>query len=141
MNMFKPTTAKTPDEYILQISEPRRSEMRKLYEFIKKTIPDEEPFILAGMIGFVPYHYKYASGREGDWAIIALASQKNYISIYVCASDGKQYVAEKYKEKLPKASIGKSCIRFKKIADIDLTILEKIIKEGVETVKKSGMTL
>jgi hypothetical protein len=134
MNMFKPTTAKSPDEYINLIDEPRRSEIKKLHEFIRKTVPQFPPYIEAGMIGYGKYHYKYASGRQGDWALIALASQKNYISVYICASDGKQYVAEKYKAKLPKASIGKSCIRFKKVEDIELPVLRKIILEAASTV-------
>lgn len=130
MNMFKPTKAKTPAEYINLIAEPRKSEIKKLHQFIKKAVPKLKPYIQTGMIGYGKFHYKGASGREGDWAIIALASQKNYISVYVCATDGKQYLAETYKKRLPKASIGKSCVRFKKIEDIDWPVLEKLIREG-----------
>lgn len=135
--MFKSTTAVTPEEYIAKTDEPRRSQMQILYDLIRRILPDEKPFIMSGMIGFGHYHYKYASGREGDWMIIGLASQKNYISIYVCAvADNKKYVAENYKSQLPKASIGKSCIRFKKIEDIDLKVLEQIIIEGVNVQKR-----
>jgi hypothetical protein len=133
MNMFKPTSAKTPEEYIGLIEEPRKSEIEKLHKFIKKTVPGLRPHILVGMIGYGTFHYKSPSGREGDWSIIALASQKNYISVYICASDGKQYLPEKYKDKFPKANIGRSCIRFKLVEDIDLKVLEKIIKEAVKS--------
>ncbi len=113
--MFKPNTFKTPQEYISKIEDPmRRAEIQKLHDFIRKTVPDLKPFMIVGMIGYGTFHYKSPSGREGDWAIIALASNKNYISVYVCASDGKQYTAEKYAKELSPASIGKSCIRFKK---------------------------
>lgn len=88
------------------------------------------------MIGYGTYHYVYASGREGDWMKVALAQQKNYISVYVCASDGTQYIPEKHKADFPKASIGKSCIRFKKVEDIDLEKLKKVILEGIETFKE-----
>ncbi len=128
MNMFKPTSAKTPEEYIDLIEEPRKTEIKKLDEFIKKTVPDLKPFIIAGMIGYGSYHYKSKSGREGEWAVVALASQKNYISIYACGVVDGKYVAEGYKEKLPKANIGKSCIRFKKVSDIDLKVLAEILK-------------
>ena len=148
MNMFKKTNAKTPKEYIEMIAEPRKSEILKLFNFIQKILPNEKPFILVGMIGFVPFHYKSKSGREGDWSVIALASQKNYISLYVCAVDpdsmgtGKnQYVAEKYKNLLPRANIGRSCIRFKKMDDIDMKILEKVIREGVESASKHGFAI
>ncbi len=128
--MFKPTAAKTPEEYIQLIDEPRKSQIEKLHRFILQTVPEQKPFILSGMIGYGKYHYKYESGREGEWALFALASQKNYISIYACAANGNDYIAEQYKEKLPKASIGKSCIRFKKFEDIDLSVLKTILLEA-----------
>jgi hypothetical protein len=89
------------------------------------------------MIGYGSYHYKYASGREGDWPVISLASRKNYISVYVCGAEGGEYVAERRKEELPKASVGKSCIRFKRVSDIDLKALESIIKEGARMIAKT----
>lgn len=134
--MLKPTNAATPQEYIDLIAEPRKSQIQTLHHFIQEIVPHLKTQIQAGMIGYGQYHYKYASGREGDSPIIALASQKNYISVYVCASDGSQYIAEKYKEQLPKANIGRSCIRFKKIENIDLNVLKKIILEGVEVLTK-----
>ncbi len=139
--MFKSTDAKTADEYIAKIDEPRKGQIQLIHDLIRETIPEQKPYIISGMIGYGAFHYKYASGREGDWCIIALASQKNYISVYVCASDGKQYVAEKYKEALPKANIGKSCIRFKKIEDIDLKVLKEILVEGVKVSEKYGGAL
>lgn len=133
--MLKPTTAATPEDYIAQIDEPRRSDIQQLHQLIRQTVPDLKPFIIAGMIGYGPYHYKYASGREGDTAIISLASQKNYISLYVCATADGQYVAESYKEKLPKANIGKSCIRFKQLADIEVKVLKEVLKKGAAAMK------
>ena len=136
--MFKSTDAKTPEEYIAKIEEPRRSQIQTLHDFISKTVPEQKPHIISGMIGYGSFHYKSKSGREGDWCVIALASQKNYISLYICASDGKQYVAEKYKDALPKANIGRSCIRLKKIEDIDLDVLKTVLIEGVKASKEFG---
>ncbi len=131
--MFKATDAKTPQEYINLIENTsRKTEIQKLFDFIHKLIPNEKPNITSGMIGFGLYPYKTKTGRQGNWPIVMLASQKNYISIYICAADGKNYVAEKYKSDFPKASIGRSCIRFKKTDDIDLKTLEKVIKEGAK---------
>lgn len=138
MNMFKSTEAKTPDEYIAKIDEPRRDQIQLLHDLIRKTVPSQKPYIISGMIGYGSIHYKTTSGREGDWCIIALANQKNYISVYICASDGKEYVAEKFKEALPKATIGRSCIRFKNPSDIDLDILKKVIIEGAKVSEKYG---
>ncbi len=132
MNMFKPIDAKTPAEYIAMIDQPRRDEVQTIFDFICNLLPTQKPYIQIGMLGWMPFHYKTKSGQEGDWSLIGLASQKNYISVYACASDGKQYVPEKYKDQLPKASIGRSCIRFKKVSDIDLAVLKKIILESVK---------
>lgn len=131
MNMFKTTEAKTPEEYISLIEDSqRKADINDLFVLIKKLLPKEEPNITSGMIGFGLYPYKTKSGREGVWPIVMLASQKNYISVYICAADGQHYVAEKYKSDFPKASIGRSCIRFKRLSDIDVKSLEKVIKEG-----------
>ncbi len=127
MNMFKPTAAKTVNEYIELIPEPRRIEFRTLHELILRTLPDERPFIQTGMIGYGKYHYKYPSGREGDWALIALASQKNYISPYICSIDEHGYLAEQFKDQLPKTNIGKSCIRIRHLEDVDLAVIKEIL--------------
>ena len=83
------------------------------------------------MIGYGPFHYRYASGREGDAHLLALSPRKNYISLYVlCTTDGA-YLAESYKDRLPKANIGKSCVRFKRPSDIDLDQLRALVAEAV----------
>ncbi len=127
MNMFKPTKATSVAEYIAQIEQPRREDVQTLHDFIQKIFPKYEVKLWGSIIGYGTYHYKYASGREGDWFPIGLASQKNYISVYVCAMDAKEYLAEQHKGDFPKASIGKSCIRFKKLSDIDLNALKKLL--------------
>ena len=128
--MVQVTSAKTPEEYIAQLVEPRRSQIQQLHELIRQTVPNLEPTMRFGMLGYGTYHYKYASGREGDWAIIALASQKNYISLYVCAESDGKYLAEQYNEQLPKANIGKSCIRFKKAEDVDLGVIQRLLRDA-----------
>lgn len=55
---------------------------------------------------------------------------KNYISVYVCGANDRGYVAEQHKRVLPKASIGRGCIRFKRLADINLKKLAAVIREG-----------
>jgi uncharacterized protein YdhG (YjbR/CyaY superfamily) len=128
--MFKKTTAKTPAEYIAKVDEERRIDIKALHALIRKNAPKLRPHLKTGMLGYGTYHYKYASGREGDWAVIALANQKNYISLYVCALDGKKYLPEKYAKQLPKADIGRSCVRFKKLEDLDQEVLVKMIREA-----------
>lgn len=128
--MLKGTSAASPEEYIQQLDEPRRAEIQQLHDFIRATVPDLAPVMISGMIGYGPYRYRYASGREGETAVVALASQKRYMSVYVHAVVDGQYVPERHKERLPKASIGKSCIRFKRVSDVDWNVLGEILKEA-----------
>lgn len=127
MNMFKTTDAKSAEELLNKLEEPRKSEMLRLHEFIRKTVPTLQIGLYGAIIGYGNYHYKSKSGREGDWMIIGLASQKNYISLYICATENDEYLAEKHKAELPNASIGKSCIRFKKTEDLDMEVVKKLI--------------
>jgi hypothetical protein len=132
---MKPTGAENPEDYIAQIDEPRRGEIQQLHDLIRAIAPDLEPHIEAGMLGYGHYHYRYPSGREGDWFPVGLASQKRYISVYVCGVRDGRYVAESNAPRMPKANVGKSCIRFKRLADMDLDILVDVIREGVETMR------
>ena len=121
--------ATTVKEYIDSLEEPRKSEIKALHQLIRKSAPTLKPVVLSGMLGYGKYHYKYPSGREGDTATVSLASQKNYISLYAFAIVDGQYVAEKYRARLPKASIGKSCIRFKKLEAVDLGVLAELLQD------------
>ena len=132
--VFKTTDAGTPDEYIDRLGEPRRSHIRELHALIRENAPHLEPHIASGMLAYGPYHYRSKSGSEGDWFKIGLASNKHYISLYVMATDpaGAGYLAESYKDRLPKADIGRSCVRFKRPEELDQDVLRQLIREGAE---------
>jgi hypothetical protein len=119
----------TPAEYIATVDDKRRPDIAALDALIRKHVPELEPVIMNGMLGYGPFHYRYASGREGDACKLAIANNASYISLYCSAADAKGYVAERYAERLPKASIGKTCVRFKKLADLDEKALVALIKE------------
>lgn len=126
--------AKTPKEYIDGLPEPRKSELAALNKLIQKAT-GLKPMMFWGIIGYGKFHYKYASGREGDWCSVALASQKNYISLYACMTRDGRYIAEVYKPKLPKANIGKSCIRFKRLSDVDTKTIVTLLKDNLKAYK------
>lgn len=128
MNMFKPVKAKTIVEYMDMLSPERRKVIEFLHIFIQKVAPSLTPVFLYNMPGYGSFKYKNSKKEILDWPTVSIASQKNYISVYVCAIDGKEYLAEKYKKELGKVSVGRSCIRFKKLEDINLKTLEKVIK-------------
>ena len=127
--MYGKSDVKTPEEYIAGVDEHRRDDIQQLHDFIREIAPELEPTMEFGMLGYGRFHYKYASGREGEWMKIGVASNKRYISFYCCSADEQGYVAERYRERLPKASIGKSCVRFKRLSDLDLEVLGSLIRE------------
>jgi Domain of unknown function (DU1801) len=127
------TAATTPEQYIDDLEEPRRGDIRQLHELIRKTVPKLEPYMEHGMIGYGRFHYRYASGREGDTCTIGLASNKRSIALHLIATDAAgNYLAESYRDRLPKADIGKSCIRFKRLEDVDETVLREMIREAAK---------
>ncbi|MBK5294500.1 MAG: DUF1801 domain-containing protein [Acidobacteriia bacterium] len=70
-----------------------------------------------------------ACWQEGGWFQIGFATNKSYISLYCCSANENGYVAERCKGALPKAGIGRSCLRCKRPGDLDLPMLKKLIRE------------
>lgn len=128
MNMFKPVNAKTVKEYFDMLPPERRKPMDFLHNFIQKVAPTLTPHFAYNMIGYGSFAYKNYKKETIDWPTISLASQKNYMSVYICALQNGEYIAEKNKHTLGKVSVGKSCIRFKHVEDLNLEEFEKIIK-------------
>jgi hypothetical protein len=126
--MFKPVKATTSKEYFASLPTERKEPMEFLDKFIRKAAPSLKPNFIYNMPGYGSFRYTNYKKEVVDWPIIALASQKNYISLYVCAVAKGEYIAEKYAKELGKVSVGKSCIRFRKIEDLDLKALEKVLK-------------
>jgi hypothetical protein len=123
-------TASTPEEYIAQLEEPRRSQIKALYDLVREAAPELEPWIVANKIGFGKFSYQGKSKKcAGEWFKLAVASNKNTIMFATCGVvDGKN-LAEAYAERLPKADIGRSCINFRKFEDADLDVLREIAKK------------
>lgn len=126
--MFKPSGAKNTEEYMAMLTDERRNILETVMKLITDTAPELKPHFAYNMPGFGAFNYTNYKKEQLDWPVISIASQKNYVSIYVCAVDGGEYIAEKYAKELGKVNVGKSCIRFKKLEDINLITLKKVIK-------------
>ena len=81
------------------------------------------------IIGFDQVHYQYASGHEGDICRIGFSPRKGAISFYLPTGFAN---AEKLKKKLGKYRSGKGCMYINKLADVDMQILEQLIRESYE---------
>ncbi|MFQ5749577.1 MAG: DUF1801 domain-containing protein [Planctomycetota bacterium] len=88
----------------------------------------------ASMVGFGSYHYKYASGREGDWFLTGFAPRKKDLTIYIMAGFDR---CQALPERLGKHKTGKSCLYVKRLADVDLAVLEELVTASVEHMKHS----
>lgn len=126
--MFKPIQATNVKDYLASVPEERKEAMLFFHQFIQAAAPNLKSHFAINMLGYGSFPCKNYKKENINWPIIALANQKQYLSIYVCALEKGEYLAEKYKEGLGKVSVGKSCIRFKKLSDVHLPALKKILK-------------
>jgi hypothetical protein len=100
---------------------------------LMKEVSGFEPAMWGGsIVGFGKYHYKYESGHEGDSCLTGFSPRKGNISIYT-----NMYLEDDspLMKKLGKFKNGKSCIYIKKMADIDPSILAKVIDKGIKGIK------
>ncbi len=132
MNMFKPTKAKTVAGYLQALTPERRALVESLHAFIQKTVPSLSVHFASNMIGYGSFPYKNYKKEMIEWPVVALASQKQYVSLYVCSVVDGKYLAETHKKTLGKVSVGKSCIRFKKLEDLDLKGLKVVLKAAAK---------
>ncbi len=86
------------------------------------------------IVGFGSYHYKYASGREGDWFLTGFSPRKQNITLYIMAGFD-QYDA--LLKKLGKFKTGKACLYIKKLEDIDLPTLRDLVRQSAEHVART----
>lgn len=101
---------------------------------LMKKITGEDPKMWGpSMIGFGSYHYKYDSGREGDWFLTGFSPRKRNFSLYIMAGF-EQY--ENLLQKLGKHQTGKTCLYVNQLDDIDINILEELIRKSVDYVKQ-----
>lgn len=88
----------------------------------------------ASIIGYGSYHYVYDSGREGDYLVVGFSPRKASMSIYIMP--GYRDMSEKL-SRLGKHKIGKSCLYINKLADVELSVLEEIVLDGVDHMKRN----
>ncbi|WP_018625074.1 DUF1801 domain-containing protein [Kangiella aquimarina] len=112
--------------------EQKRKDCLAIAEMMRQATQAEPKMWGDSMIGFGEYHYKYASGREGDWFLTGFAPRKQNISLYIMAGF-KRY--EELMPKLGKYKTGKSCLYINKLADVDEKVLKELIQLSASYVK------
>jgi Domain of unknown function (DU1801) len=120
------------DAYLASVTGSRGEIMCTLDEMIVAAAPNFHRKMWDNTIGYGTYEYQYASGRTGEWPILGLANNQAYVSVYCCVTTDRGYLAEQRKDQLGKVSVGKSCVRFKKLEDVDLDAMRALLEDAVE---------
>ena len=120
--------AKTVTEYLAAIPEAQRSDAQRLHRLIRKTAPALKPFVGFGMIGYGPMHVRYDTGREVNWFVVGLAGRKNGLALHVMPPADGSPMPEIKTDRFPKGHVGVSCVRFKKLADLDETAVIALVR-------------
>jgi hypothetical protein len=133
------TIEKQIKDYINTQPEQKKSELNTLHQIIIKKMPDSKLWFLDGKnsegkvvsnpnIGYGAHIIKYADGTTKEFYKIGLSANTTGISVYIMGIEDKKFLAENYGQRLGKASVSGYCIKFKTLKDINIEILEEIIK-------------
>ncbi|MEY2551459.1 MAG: hypothetical protein QOG12_1603, partial [Verrucomicrobiota bacterium] len=130
----KPTT---PTEYLASLPPHHKAAFTAIHKAIRKAVPELKPCVRYGALGYGPYHYKYESGREGESAVVGLASRKAGITLYIAGNGVGGYLAERNASRLGKVSVGRTCIRFTKLEHLNLKVAIELVREAARQHKSS----
>lgn len=130
----KPTKQSVKQFLDLIENEKRQQDAYTLLTLFKE-ITRKKPVLWGDtIVGFGSYHYKYASGREGDWPITGFSPRKQNLSIYVMLGFPRY---QGLMDKLGKYKTGKSCLYVNKLEDIDMKVLKKLLIKSIADMKKA----
>lgn len=146
--------AETVEQYLAELPDDRREAIRAVRDTILKNLPKGyEEGMQYGMIGYFVPHNLYPPGYHCDpeqpLPFVCLASQKNHMAFYLtCGSDFDAWFREAWTETGKKLDMGKSCVRFKKLEDVPLSVIGQAVKripvkkliESYESLKTDGAT-
>ena len=120
-------------DYFAAQAEPRRSEAVTIDALFARVTGQQAKMWGPSIVGFGSYHYRYESGREGDSCLVGFTSRKGDISVYLSSGFPTR---EALLARLGKHKMAKACLYISKLSDVDLTVLEKLVRDSVAEVKR-----
>ena len=127
-------TEASVEEYFDAVEDPqRRADCAALTALMRKVTKHEPKMWGPSIVGFGSYHYRYASGHEGDACLAGFSSRKAEIVVYI-AEDFES--RETLLQQLGEHRSGKACVYVKRLSDIDVAVLEKLVKASMAEVRK-----
>jgi hypothetical protein len=128
----KPTN-QSVKEFLNEISEPeRRADCFAVAKMMEEITGEKPKMWGPSIVGFGSYHYKYASGRDGDWPMMGFSPRKKDLTLYIMMGFEKH---ADLMEKLGKHSHSKSCLYIKRLSDVHIPTLKKLMKVGLKDLK------
>ena len=111
----------------------KRRDARAVSALMQKITRAKPKLWGAGIVGFGNYHYKYASGREGDWFVTGFSPRKQNLTLYIMGAFERYPTLMK---KLGKYKTGKACLYINSLSDIDVPTLKALIQKSVKVIAK-----
>jgi len=129
----RPTCASVT-EFLAAVGDPQqRKDAKKVAAMMRRATGKRAKMWGASIVGYGSYHYRYASGREGDFMLTGFSPRKQALTVYVMPGFSG---FSKLLEKLGKYKTGKSCLYIKRLADVDEKALEELIVDSVGKMRK-----
>lgn len=132
-NKTKATAASVAKHIAAIENESIRNDCAALVKLMSKWTGEKPQMWGPSIVGFGSYHYKYESGREGDSCASGFAARKNEMVVYLVADGAGQ---DELLARLGKHKMGKACLYVRRLADIDLAVLEKLVKGSLAEVRR-----
>ena len=132
-NKTKPTTVSVAATISALPDQARRAEARLLVELMQRVSGEKPRMWGPSIIGFGSYHYKYASGREGDMALVGFSPRKVATVLYIVPGFAG---SEALLARLGRHTTGRSCLYIKSLADVDQTVLEELVARSVAVMRE-----
>jgi hypothetical protein len=115
----------------------QRADARKVAAMMRKATGKRAKMWGPSIVGYGTYHYKYESGREGDFMVAGFSPRKQALTVYILAGFGR---FAPLMARLGKYKTGKSCLYIKRLSDVDEAVLEKLIDGSVTYMRKNYET-
>ena len=132
-----PKALPTVPEFLAALPADRQATVTAVHKAIRKAAPKLAPFIRTGMgpsplIAYGSYRYRSGSGKEGEWFLVGLVPGKTAYSLHICVGGKEGYLVEQHAKELGKVKVGRTCINFKKLEDLNLAAAMALVKQGVK---------
>lgn len=113
----------------------KQADAKRIREIMAEVTADRGTMWGDSIVGFGTYHYRYASGREGDWFKVGFSPRKQNLTLYIMSGFDRY---EGLLERLGKHSTGKSCLYVKRLDDVDVDVLKELVAGSVAHIEASN---